>query len=252
MQEKNQFLRVDGEAARQLDALYRRPIRETARALSSRASDAEAAEELRAVWDAHRGRLASFARERLGEDPRDAVCAAYSPSLQLGVLGLAPEELSEPILDVGCGPDAALVRHLRERGVEAHGIDRAAPEGIDGVTAADWLDFGYGEGVWGTVISHLGLSLRFLRHHLANGPTAHALALAHAEAYVRVLRSLRVGGVFAYAPALPFIEGLLPASAYRAQNIPLPPTLATAASVVPARERFGAEPSRTTRVRRLV
>lgn len=75
LQERNQFLQVDEEAARQLDALYRRAIRETARVLSSRTSDDEAADVLCGVWEAHRKRLASFARARLGEDPRDAVCA---------------------------------------------------------------------------------------------------------------------------------------------------------------------------------
>src|SRR3712207_7301895 len=53
-----------------------------------------------------RSRLASFARERLGEEPRDAVCACYSPSLQLAVLGLAAGPVAGPVLDVGCGWDA--------------------------------------------------------------------------------------------------------------------------------------------------
>ena len=249
LQEKNQFLRVDGEAARRLDALYRRAIGETARALSSRTSDAEAAEELRGVWEAHRGRLASFARDRLGETPRDAVCAAYSPTLQLAVLGLAPEDLREPVLDVGCGPDAAFVEHLREGGFEAHGIDRAAPEATDGVVAADWLGFAYGEGVWGTVVSHLGLSLHFLRHHLAPGPVAEALALAHAEAYSRVLRSLRVGGAFHYAPALPFVEALLPAPTYRCERIAPPEGLVTPA-LIAAREHAGLDLAQASRVLR--
>src|SRR5215211_6271348 len=69
----------------------------------------------------------------LGEAPRDAVCARYSPPLQLGALDLSSEALPEPVLDVGCGSDAAMVRYLRQRGVEAYGIDRFAPERLDGV-----------------------------------------------------------------------------------------------------------------------
>ncbi len=203
--------------------------------LSSRADDSRAARELRGDWEAHRKRLASFARDRLGEDLPDAVCAAYSPSLQLEVLGLSHEGVAEPVLDVGCGPDAALVSHLRERGLEAYGIDRAAPEGQDGVVVADWLDFEYGEGVWGTVLSHLGFSLHFLRHHLAEGPAAEELALSHAGAYSCVLRSLRVGGAFLYAPALPFVEALVPTSAYRCERIALANDLVTP-SLVAARE----------------
>jgi SAM-dependent methyltransferase len=247
LRERNQFLRVDGEAARRLGALYRRAIEETARVLSSPAGDARARDELRGVWEAHRGRLAGFARERLGGEPRDAVCATYPPSLQLEVLGLDPEELLGPVLDVGCSPGAALVLHLRGSGVEALGIDRDAPEGIDGVVAADWLEFGYGEGVWGTVVSHLGLSLHFLCYHLASGPAAEALALAHAEAYARVLRSLRPGGCFAYAPSLPFIEELLPASSYRCERVDLPSELEPSA-LIAAREETGLDLARASRV----
>ncbi len=67
--------------------------------------------------------------------------------------------------------------------------------------------------------SHLGLSLHFLRHHLVDGPAAETLALAHARAFMRILTSLRPGGSFAYAPALPFVEELLPTSDYRCERV---------------------------------
>jgi hypothetical protein len=251
LQEKNQFLGMDDEVALQLDALYRRAIRETERVLSSPVGDARAAEELRGVWEAHRERLASFVRTRLGEDPRDVVCAEYSPSLQLAVLGFASGcIMAEPVLDVGCGPNAVLVRHLRERGVEAYGIDRAAPEGEGEVVAAtDWLDFSYGEDRWGTVISHLGLSLHFLRHHLAGGPSAETLALAHADAYMRILRSLRVGGTFSYTPALPFVERLLSPLTYRCERVVLPDVFVTP-TLLAAREHTGFDLAQASRVLR--
>ena len=69
------------------------------------------------------------------------------------------------------------------------------------------------------MISHLGLSLHFLRHHLVDGPAAETLALAHARAYMRILTSLRPGGSFAYAPALSSVEELLPASDYRCERV---------------------------------
>ncbi len=181
LQERNQFLRVDSEAARQLEVLYLRAIAETELVLSSGADDTRAAGELQTVWDTHRGRLVSFVRSLLDDDPRDATCATYSPSLQLGVLDRSSDDLREPVLDVGCGRDAALVSYLRARGLEAYGIDRAAPAKPDGVAAVDWLDFDYGEGVWGTVISHLGFSLHFLRHHLADGPVTESLVFAHGQ-----------------------------------------------------------------------
>ena len=249
LHEKNQFLSVDEDAARQLEGLYRHAILDAARVLSSPVADARAAEELRGVWRAHRGRLALFARDRLGEEPRDTVCAGYSPSLQLAVLGLAAESMAEPVLDVGCGPDAALVRYLRERGVEAYGIDRAALDGQEGVAVADWLVLAYGEDRWGTVVSHLGLSLHFLRHHLADGPAAEYLALAHAEAYMRILRSLRIGGAFSYAPTLPFVERLLSPLVYRCEHGPLPDELVTPA-LLAAREHTGLDLAQASRVTR--
>lgn len=65
-----------------------------------------------------------------------------------------------------------------------------------------------------------------------------SLALAHAEAYARVLRSLRVGGVFSYAPALPFVEAVLPAKAYPCERVTLPEELLPPA-LIAAREDTG-------------
>ena len=148
-----------------------------------------------------------------------------------------------------CGAHATLVRRLRDRGLLAYGIDRAAPEN-DVAVRADWLSFRFGTGRWGTVVSHLAFSLHFLRYHFGDGPTANALVLAHAEAYMRILRSLRVCGSFAYAPALPFIEGLLPASDFRAEHGSLPRGLTTPA-LFAAREATGMDLGYATRVRRL-
>jgi hypothetical protein len=250
LHEKNQFFRVGEEAARQLEAIYRRAIAETALVLSSRTDDALASEKLRSTWEAHRVRLASFARAHLGEDPRDVVCATYSPPLQLGVLGLSAGGLLEPVLDVGCGRDAALVLYLRERGVKAYGIDRVAPAGLAGVTSADWLDVDYGEETWGTVFSHLGFSLHFMRHDLTDGPVAESLALAHARAYTRILRSLRIGGTFAYAPALQFVEELLPAPTFECGRVAFPDELVTPA-LAAARARTGLDLAQSSRVTRL-
>ena len=74
LQVKNQFFHVDEETSRQLEALYRRAIADAAHVLSSRTDDVRALSELRGVWEAHRERLASFARVRLGGDLSDTVC----------------------------------------------------------------------------------------------------------------------------------------------------------------------------------
>lgn len=145
---------------------------------------------------------------QLGEAPVEVVCSEYSPELQLRLLGLA--EVRGPALDVGCGAEARLVALLRSRGVAAEGIDR--------VRGDDWLDpRHYAAGRWATVLSHQAFSLHFLHHHFRSGPTA----LTYAETYMAALRGLQAGGVFAYAPGLPFIEAMLPRGSYRVVRVPL-------------------------------
>ena len=89
----------------------------------------------------------------------------------------------------------------------------------------------------------------FLRHHLSQGPAAESLALAHAEAYMHILRSLRVGGAFCYVPALPFVEALLPAPGYRCEPIAPPEELLTASRAV-IREAAGLDLAWASRVLR--
>lgn len=205
---RNQFFALELRERRTLE-------HDIARALSALASGAPIEEALAR----HRAALASILRARLGDDPREVVSAEYSPSLQLAVLGLKLETLKEPILDVGCGAGALLVRHLRSLGLEAEGLDRAAPPDI--ATRGDWLGHDYGTSHFGTVLSHLGFSLHFLHHHLAGGESAYD----YARSYMAILRSLSVGGRFAYVPGLPFLEAMLEPRVHRVQRVPLAESL---------------------------
>lgn len=213
---KNQFLTLDEPAAVQLGALALGVLGEAHAALC----DAADCEDLRArLGDAlarQRAVLAGLVRARLGDEPRDVTCGHYSPALQLEVLGLADAAIADPVLDIGCGVGAELVQALRARGHDVRGIDRDVPAVLG--DPVDWLRFAYGVDRWGTVISHLGFSLHFLHHHLSG----QASAYTYAELYMQVLRSLAPGGVFAYAPGLPFIEAMLPRDRYRLTRVPLP------------------------------
>jgi hypothetical protein len=151
--------------------------------------------------------LAELVRGQMGQVV-EVVCSEYSPGLQLQLLGLA--EVRGPALDVGCGASRGLVTELQARGVAAEGIDR--------VHGDDWLTYAYGVDRWGSVVSHHGFSLHFLHHHLRPGEAA----LAYARVYMDILRSLMIGGVFAYAPGLPFLEAMLPTASYRVVRVPLP------------------------------
>jgi hypothetical protein len=196
---------------------------ELSRSIGSALSSIARGTDLLLALQQHRAELAPWVRAHYGQSPRQVVCAEYSPQLQLAVLGLEHGALTGPVLDVGCGPSAALVRFLRAQGVSAHGVDRAAP--ADVASRGDWLTFDYGSARWATVLSHLGFTLHFLHHHLAAGTTAYE----YARAYMAMLRSLRVGGLLAYTPGVPFIEDLLDASLYRVHRSPFAEPLRVAA-----------------------
>ena len=182
-----------------------RPVRKARRATIGPSSRRAAA--------AQRSDAAAIGAAFLAGDP---VCLEYSPELQLRVLHADVDELLEPILDLGCGKHAALVRFLRERGKEAFGIDRTAPRRRF-VVRADWLDWPLEPGRWGSVISHQGLSTHFLHQHLRPDGRPDR----HARRYMDVLHALKPGGSFRYAPGLPFIEELLPRDEYDVERFPV-------------------------------
>lgn len=133
------------------------------------------------------------------------VCSEYSAAFQIDVLQINPEWLMSPVLDIGCGKQAALIGHLAEnKNLQVCGIDRFPPA-FPYVLEADWLAFDYGENKWGTIVSHLGFSNHFRHHHLRQD----GQYLEYAKTFMRILSSLRTGGSFHYAPSLPFIEQYL-------------------------------------------
>ncbi|MET0343304.1 MAG: class I SAM-dependent methyltransferase [Polyangiales bacterium] len=200
---RNQFVALDaGDEARLAEAVRR--------ALEGMAQPGGA----EAALALHRREVADFVCGVLGTAPREVPCAEYTPALQLEVLGLTGVPLAPPLLDIGCGAGAQLVRFFRDGGLDAEGLDRDAPADVG--TRGDWLAHDYARKSWGTVLSHQGFSLHFLHHHHGSGDTAYA----YARTYMSILRTLAPGGLFAYAPGLPFLEALLDPSLYRMKRVP--------------------------------
>ena len=197
----NQFLYATAQTRAELAQVYARAMADTAELMAEARAQSEIEAGLPELFAEHHQRLALALKVAFGARLRDTVQAEYSPGLQLAMLGL--DRVETPVLDVGCGATGALVAHLRAAGIEAMGMDRDAQG--PGTVMGDWLTQDFGRGVWGTVTSHLGFSLHFLHHHLSG----HDLAYDYARAYRRILASLKVGGRFAYAPALPFVEDVL-------------------------------------------
>lgn len=199
---KNQFIAIDADTEAEIETALTRLATEMGSCSLGDAQDT--------LDDALDG-LASVVRQSLGQAPREVVASEYAPDIQLAVLGLKLSDVTSPVLDVGCGSRALLVRHLRGLGHDVTGIDRDATEEA---TRADWLTFDYGAARWKTVLSHLGFSLHFLRAHRASEDDARK----YAETYIRITRSLMPMGIFAYAPSLPFFESVLPAGRFRVEH----------------------------------
>lgn len=231
LQRSNQFA-FGPDAVRRLDGLHARALAALAGALRDAASERALAANARAIAAEYLAGLSALARAALapgGAALRLVASAEYGPELQLSVLGLDPGALLAPVLDLGCGAEARLVRHLRARGIDARGLDRAAEPG-EGVRRGDWLVEPLAPASLGTVLSHLGFSLHFVHQHLRPGGDA----LRYARRYMEILRAVRPGGVFAYVPGLPFVEEHLPPATWDVTRLPVPiPAPPGAAATIP-------------------
>jgi len=219
--ENNQFITLTQEHRTQLAQLYREYFREMVDVLADQRS--HLADAMRDLVERHLRKLQTFiwGLDRSAEDHpllnHQAVCAEYSPELQLRILGVDLDTLLEPVLDIGCGMNAKLVTHLRDVGIEAYGVDRlvtAAPYLIE----ADWIEFALEPESWGTILSHMAFSNHFLFHHYYR----YGVPGQFAAKYREFLDALKDGGSLHYAPPLPFIEQFLPRAQYAVQQMAPP------------------------------
>ncbi len=126
----NQFLQIQPEEAQALRSIYTGYVRQIERALAANGTHAGIAAALDATVSGHFRELRAnlrrfFDLEAAGEDGANVVlqkvvCAEYAPQTQLDVLGLRPEALLTPVLDLGCGPQGQLVVYLRRARHSGH------------------------------------------------------------------------------------------------------------------------------------
>lgn len=217
----NQYLDMGIQSTTRLHAVYQLLWQDTITALHQRTIDFTSLEKK------HSGRLAAWL---LQTNPftckisssgqthvQPVVCAEYSAPMQLEVLQLNISVLKTPVLDLGCGQHAHLVRYLREQGVKAFGIDRliAMPEKY--LQIMDWLDCKLAANSWGTIVSNLSFSNHFLHHHQREN-SQHT---AYARKYMEILGALQPGGSYHYAPHLPMMEMYLPPAKYTIRHYPV-------------------------------
>jgi len=141
-------------------------------------------------------------------------CSEYTPELQIDILQIDIKQLSQPVLDIGCGRNGYLANYLKSQGIEIYGIDRFKFQTSNLITV-DWLEYDYGKEKWGTIVSNLGFSNHFNHHNLREDGNY----IEYGKTYMNILSSLKVGGCFHYAPDLPFIEKYLDKNHYDLRKI---------------------------------
>ncbi len=168
----------------------------------------------------HYGKLKSWLKEsnpfaeeiyiNANKNITPVACSEYSSELQMKILHIDMKHLAQPVLDIGCGKEGNLVKYFLKLNIDARGIDRFSF--LDNTLInSDWLEFNYGLEKWGTIISNLGFSNHFKHNDLREDGNY----LDYAKKYMEILKSLKIGGRFHYAPDLPFIEIYLDKKQYK-------------------------------------
>ncbi|UNK20702.1 class I SAM-dependent methyltransferase [Paenibacillus sp. N3/727] len=209
--EVNQYLDFSRQDYRQLQKIYR-DLFDQICFVGNKEEISE--REISSLFISHYKNLQIFLLESNGtkifkkyrENPNlfEIKCAEYSPEFQMKLLNINLKTIKQPILDVGCGPQASLVHFLRENGIEAFGVDRNVNI-MNYLYKMNWTECTFTSNTWGTVISHMAFSNHFTHHHLRTDGEFEI----YATKYMEILHSLKIGGSFIYTPSLSFIEELL-------------------------------------------
>jgi hypothetical protein len=213
----NQFIHISEEQQKEAVSIYRRSWE-----MMKTTDDLEAV-----LYDFHYPRLSDwlaklypshFTRVLQHQTGLNKiVCQEYSPELQSQILRLNVGNLLPPVLDIGCGQNGYLVRHLRKQQVPAFGFDRLQASSETFLSKADWFEFDYGDGQWGTIISNAALS-----NHVGFAASHDPSLLAtYQDLLPAILNSLKPDGSFVYAPGMPKLEAMIDQSCYIVEKQPV-------------------------------
>lgn len=129
----------------------------------------------------------------------------YSVDLQVEIFDLDFDKIKEPIIDVGCGKNAYLVRELILRNKEVIGIDRLISYSDKRIIEKNWFDFNFKKNSWGTIIANMS----FTNHLIYSLKNNSEFIYDYYIKYKEIIESLLIGGCFYYAPSLEFVEDRL-------------------------------------------
>lgn len=139
------------------------------------------------------------------------------PDIQLNLLKIDLHRFRQPVLDIGCGSSAGLVRYLRSLKIEAYGFDRQIEKAETYLQQSDWFRYRFEPETWGTITSNMAFSNHFLYVHHNDRSQLNL----YTQKFSEILRSLVIGGSFHYAPGLFFIEECLEKDKYQVEQIAL-------------------------------
>lgn len=148
-----------------------------------------------------------------GHEHEHIEIVGYSPAFILEVLGIDEKDIKGKVLEIGCTKSATLIKYLRSKNIDAYGLDINVEEN-DFLEKEDWLQKDFGSKEYDVIISNIAFTKHFLKNHLSDSGEY----VEYATAFMRILESLKIGGIFYYAPAVTFIEELLPEDKFEVVN----------------------------------
>lgn len=149
------------------------------------------------------------------EEEKEESTSKYSPEFILEILDVKDSELKGKSLDLGCGKKGELVEYLAAKGMDSYGMDMEC-EDTDRLEQEDWLVKDYPEKEYDLITANLTFTKYF---NEANSEEQNDQeCFEYAQAYMKILNSLKVGGKWHYVPAVTFIEELLPEDKFEVTN----------------------------------
>ena len=168
-------------------------------------------EDVQTIVKNHREKLIEIISRKDDEVDKKIIipCSEYNADLQIKILRIDSNSITDPIIDIGCGKDAKLVNLLKKQYKNVYGIDQYYSI-QDNIVRNNWFDFHFEPNTWGTVISHMAFS-----NHFRRSITFKTDELGrYISKYKEILASLKINGKFVYCPRIPEIEESLITSGY--------------------------------------
>lgn len=157
--------------------------------------------QVRTIVKEHRTKLIELLSEKAEKIDVIVPCAEYTNGFQQKILRLDSDSLMQPVLDIGCGRKASLIKDLRKKGIKAFGFDQYISKEAY-ILCDNWLEYKFEPNSWGTIISHMS----FTNHYRRCITYKSKDQSKYETKFFEILESLKKGGSFIYCPSLPEVE----------------------------------------------